>query len=238
MVVFRIALKLLQIDEEIYIFEVYFSSYEAVSSNISGSTPKDLFGYVVEELRKEYDEDNAHIKEALKQEKITVASTWNFEEFKSSIEESIGSLSISDINLQLVYENLIGRAKEKEEKEAKKRKRLEDHQISILEEVTNVYTSEFERFIDFIRGGFHEFPLFISADDAGTLTPSVSAGETHEVTLTVEPENSYIAWDFSLAQGKMSVVHAILIARENKGKERKREEEKCYLLQSCQLQTA
>ncbi|GFP87572.1 pre-mRNA-processing protein 40a [Phtheirospermum japonicum] len=98
-------------------------AYEAVASNISGSTPKDLFEDVVEELEKKYDEDKAHIKDALKQEKITVASTWTFEDFKSSIEESIGSISISDINLQLVYEDLIDRAKEKEEKEAKKRKR-------------------------------------------------------------------------------------------------------------------
>ncbi|KAL3619545.1 hypothetical protein CASFOL_036606 [Castilleja foliolosa] len=88
-------------------------AYEAVALNISGSTPKDLFEDVVEELEKKYDEDKSHIKDALKQEK-----------FKSSIEESIGSLSISDINLQLVYEDLIDRAKEKEDKEAKKRKRL------------------------------------------------------------------------------------------------------------------
>ncbi|KAL3615842.1 hypothetical protein CASFOL_040136 [Castilleja foliolosa] len=93
-------------------------------------------------------------------------------------------------------------------------RKLEDHQISIIEEVTNVYTSEFERFIDFIGEVFMNSPFFISAEDAGTLTArksdeykeiSVSAGETHEVTLTVEPVNSYIAWDFSLAQGKMSV---------------------------------
>ncbi|KAG8390973.1 hypothetical protein BUALT_Bualt01G0139400 [Buddleja alternifolia] len=109
-------------------------AYEAVASNTSGSTPKDLFEDVAEELEKkldilllfgwQYDEDRARIKDALKLEKITVASTWTFEEFKSSINESIGSSSISDINFQLVYEDLIDRAKEKEEKEAKKRKRL------------------------------------------------------------------------------------------------------------------
>ncbi|KAL8492170.1 hypothetical protein ACS0TY_023705 [Phlomoides rotata] len=99
-------------------------AYEAVASNTSGSTPKDLFEDVTEELEKKYDEDKAHVKDALKQEKITVASTWTFEDFKSFIEENIDSHSISDINLQLVFEDLIDRAKEKEEKEAKKRKRL------------------------------------------------------------------------------------------------------------------
>ncbi|KAL3634100.1 hypothetical protein CASFOL_021154 [Castilleja foliolosa] len=122
-------------------------AYVAVASNISGSIPKDLFEDVVEELRKKYDEDKAHIKDALKQEKITVASTWTFEDFKSSINESIGfgSLSISDINLQLVYENLIDRAKEKEEKEAKKRKRLSKDfmdKLSTFKEINALSTWE------------------------------------------------------------------------------------------------
>ncbi|GER31113.1 pre-mRNA-processing protein 40A [Striga asiatica] len=189
-------------------------AYEAVASNISGSTPKDLFEDVAEELEKKYDEDKAHIKDALKQEKITVAPTWNFEDFKSSIEESVGSLSISDINLQhicllqivflvsflvieiervnvrlqvllevsslsvgpkssvntlavdarkiyklavallflshvfgvklqLVYEDLIDRAKEKQEKEAKKRKRLAKDftdKLSTVKEITVMST--------------------------------------------------------------------------------------------------
>ncbi|GFP87383.1 hypothetical protein PHJA_000882000 [Phtheirospermum japonicum] len=74
-------------------------------------------------------------------------------------------------------------------------RKLEDHQISILEEATDVYTSEFERFINFIGEVFANSPFFISAEDAGKV----------EVSLTVESVNSYIAWDFSLAQGKMSV---------------------------------
>ncbi|CAA0809070.1 Pre-mRNA-processing protein 40A [Striga hermonthica] len=118
-------------------------AYEAVASNISGSTPKDLFEDVAEELEKKYDEDKAHIKDALKQEKITVAPTWNFEDFKSSIEEIVGSLSISDINLQLVYEDLIDRAKEKQEKEAKKRKRLAKDftdKLSTIKEITVMST--------------------------------------------------------------------------------------------------
>ncbi|KAL3654860.1 hypothetical protein CASFOL_000646 [Castilleja foliolosa] len=93
-------------------------------------------------------------------------------------------------------------------------RKLEDHQISILEEATDVYTSEFERFINFIGEVITNSPFLISAEDAGTLTArknddykeiSVLAGETYEVSLTVESVNSYIAWDFSLAKGKMSV---------------------------------
>ncbi|XP_057776534.1 pre-mRNA-processing protein 40A isoform X2 [Salvia miltiorrhiza] len=99
-------------------------AYEAVASNTTGSTPKDLFEDLTEELEKKYDEDKAQVKDVLKQEKITVASTWTFEDFKSSFGDNTVLSSISDINLQLVFEDLIDRAKEKEEKEVKKRKRL------------------------------------------------------------------------------------------------------------------
>ncbi|KZV54521.1 pre-mRNA-processing protein 40A-like [Dorcoceras hygrometricum] len=98
--------------------------YEAVATNTSGSTPKDLFEDVAEELDKKYDEDKVRIKDALKLEKITVTSTWTFEVFKSSIKDSIGSLSTSDINLELIFEDLIERARDKEEKESKKLRRL------------------------------------------------------------------------------------------------------------------
>ncbi|CAI9777197.1 unnamed protein product [Fraxinus pennsylvanica] len=101
-----------------------FEAYQAVASNTSGSKPKELFEDVVEELEKKYEGDKARIKDMLKLEKITVSSTWTIEDFKSSIEPSSGLFSVSDINLQLIYEDLIERAKEKEEKEAKKRKRL------------------------------------------------------------------------------------------------------------------
>ncbi|CAA0836177.1 Unknown protein [Striga hermonthica] len=89
-----------------------------------------------------------------------------------------------------------------------------DHQISVLEEATDVYSSEVERFINFIREVFSNSPFLISAEDAGTFLASknddykeisVSAGKTYEVSLTVESVNSYIAWDFSLVQGKMNM---------------------------------
>ncbi|KAK3004047.1 hypothetical protein RJ639_018359, partial [Escallonia herrerae] len=93
--------------------------YQAVASNTSGSTPKDLFDYVSDELEK----------------KITVVSTWTFEDFKAAILEEIGSPPLSDINLQLVFEDLLERAKEKEEKEAKKRQRLTKEFIEALSEI-------------------------------------------------------------------------------------------------------
>ncbi|KAF7811098.1 pre-mRNA-processing protein 40A-like isoform X1 [Senna tora] len=101
-------------------------AYVAVASNTSGSTPKDLFGDVAEELDKQYHEDKARIKDAVKLGKIILSSTWTLEDFKTAIFKDINSPPISDVNLKLVFDELLERAKEKEEKEAKKRKRLGD----------------------------------------------------------------------------------------------------------------
>ncbi|KAJ0235007.1 hypothetical protein HA466_0266450 [Hirschfeldia incana] len=92
--------------------------------------------------------------------------------------------------------------------------KLNKDQINLLSEAAIVYTSEFERFVTFISGVFANSPFFISADTAGSLGSReneeykeiiVQAGRTYEVSLTVESENSYIAWDFSLVQGKISM---------------------------------
>ncbi|KAL4558956.1 hypothetical protein LXL04_031082 [Taraxacum kok-saghyz] len=112
-------------------------AYQAVASNTSGSTPKDLFEDVAEELEKKYHEDKTRVKEALKLKKVSVAPTWRFEDFKVSIEEEV----ISDIHLQLVYEDLVERAKEKEDKEAKKRQRLAKDFTDLLYEMKEISAS-------------------------------------------------------------------------------------------------
>lgn len=115
-------------------------AYQAVASNTSGSTPKDLFEDVAEELEKQYHEDKIRVKDVVKSEKIPISSTWTFEDFKVAILEGIGSPSIRDVNLQLIFEYLIERAKEKEEKEAKKRQRLAKDftdKLSTIKEITD-----------------------------------------------------------------------------------------------------
>ncbi|KAK3011939.1 hypothetical protein RJ639_010517 [Escallonia herrerae] len=101
-------------------------AYLAVSSNTSGATAKDLFEDVVEELEKQFLEDKAWIKDAVRLGKITLASSWTLEDFKASILEDISSPPVSEFNLKLVYDELLERVREREEKEAKKRKRLAD----------------------------------------------------------------------------------------------------------------
>lgn len=108
------------------------SAYIAVSSNSSGSTPKELFEDVVEELKKQYEEDKARIKDAVKSGKAALSSTWTLEDFKAAIENEISFAEVSENNLQLVFDELLERAREKEEKEAKRQKRLGDEFFNML----------------------------------------------------------------------------------------------------------
>lgn len=103
-----------------------YPAYLAVSSNSTGATPKDLFEDVLEELEKQYIEDRDRIKEAVKMRKVSMSSTWTLEEFKNAIAEDITSPTVSDVNLKLVFDELQERVREREEKEAKRRKRLGD----------------------------------------------------------------------------------------------------------------
>ncbi|XP_021988535.1 pre-mRNA-processing protein 40A isoform X2 [Helianthus annuus] len=115
-------------------------AYQAVASNTSGSTPRDLFEDVVEELEKKYHEDKIRVKDSLKSKKVAVLPTWTLEDLKAAIEDDIIS-SLSDINLQLVFEDLVERAKEKEEKELKKRLSLVKDFTELLYEIKEITAS-------------------------------------------------------------------------------------------------
>ncbi|XP_010036049.2 uncharacterized protein LOC104425150 [Eucalyptus grandis] len=93
-------------------------------------------------------------------------------------------------------------------------RKLKGDELSALEQALNVYTSEFERFIKFLSEVFVNSPFFISAAEAGALEAgqnddykeiSIPAGKIHEVSFMVDSLNSYIAWDFSLVQGKINL---------------------------------
>ncbi|CAN6445562.1 unnamed protein product [Victoria cruziana] len=116
-------------------------AYLAVASNTSGSTPKDLFEDVAEDLEKQYHDDKERIKDALKMGKFTMTSTWAFEDFKDAILQ-YGNLSrLSETNLKIVFEDLLERLKEKEEKEARKRQKLADDFTDLLHSVKEITAS-------------------------------------------------------------------------------------------------
>ncbi|XP_038715339.1 pre-mRNA-processing protein 40A isoform X2 [Tripterygium wilfordii] len=115
--------------------------YQAVASNTSGSTPKELFEEVTEDLDKQFHDDKTRIKDSMKSGKATLLSSWSFEDFKTAIMEDVGLPAISDNNLKLVYEDLLERAREKEEKEAKKRQRLADEFTNLLHSYKEITAS-------------------------------------------------------------------------------------------------
>uniref|UniRef100_A0A6N2MBW6 Pre-mRNA-processing protein 40A-like n=1 Tax=Salix viminalis TaxID=40686 RepID=A0A6N2MBW6_SALVM len=116
-------------------------AHVAVASNNSGSSPKDLFEDVAEELQKQYHEDKTRIKDVVKLKKVPLASTWTLEDLKVAILEDVGSPPISDVNLKMVFDELLERAREKEEKEARKRKRLEDDFLILLQSFKDITAS-------------------------------------------------------------------------------------------------
>lgn len=103
----------------------------AVSSNSSGPTAKDLFDDVSEELLKQYLDDKAQIRDAVDIREITLTSASTLDAFKAAIAKDVSS-PVSDVNLKLVFDELLERAREKEEKEAKRRKRLADDLYQFL----------------------------------------------------------------------------------------------------------
>ncbi|XP_050943435.1 pre-mRNA-processing protein 40A isoform X1 [Cucumis melo] len=107
-------------------------AYLAVAANTSGSTPKDLFEDVAEELQKQYRDDKTRIKDAVKLRKVAISLSWTLDDFKTAISKDIGNPPVPDTNLKLVFDELLERAREKEEKEAKKRKRLGDDFFNLL----------------------------------------------------------------------------------------------------------
>ncbi|XP_051144839.1 pre-mRNA-processing protein 40A-like isoform X2 [Andrographis paniculata] len=106
--------------------------YLAVSSNTSGSTAKDLFDDVIDDLEKKYFDDKEKVEEAMKIEKISLSSMWAFEDFKGALAREIDSKSVSDVNLKFIFDELMIIVKEREEKESKKRKRLTEDVYEFL----------------------------------------------------------------------------------------------------------
>jgi pre-mRNA-processing factor 40 len=111
-------------------------AYLAVASNTSGSTPKELFDDVIEELDKQYLDDKTRVKEVVKSGKIPMTTSWKLEEFQTAILDDDALKGISTINIKLIYDDQIERLKEKEQKDAKKRQRLGENFSDLLYSIT------------------------------------------------------------------------------------------------------
>ncbi|KAJ0264497.1 Pre-mRNA-processing protein 40B [Hirschfeldia incana] len=115
--------------------------YLAIASNSSGATPKDLFEDAVEDLKRKYHELKSQIKDELKLRKVTLSAGSTFDEFKVSVSEGVGFPSIPDVKLKLVFDDLLERAKEKEEKEARKQTRNTEKLMDMLRSLKYITAS-------------------------------------------------------------------------------------------------
>ncbi|CAL9221499.1 unnamed protein product [Arabidopsis halleri] len=115
--------------------------YSAIASNSSGATPKDLFEDAVEDLKKRYHELKSQIKDVLKLRKVNLSAGSAFDEFKVSISEDIGFPPIPDVRLKVVFDDLLERAKEKEEKEARKQTRQTEKLVDMLRSFKDITAS-------------------------------------------------------------------------------------------------
>ncbi|KAI3870269.1 hypothetical protein MKX03_029658, partial [Papaver bracteatum] len=93
-------------------------------------------------------------------------------------------------------------------------RKLQRDEFLVLKEAVHTYTSEMNRLAEFFGEVFANSPFFIKAEDAGTgenRGPDdykeiiIPVGKTHEVSLQVDSVNSYIGWDFSLIQSKVTM---------------------------------
>lgn len=101
-------------------------AYIGVCSNSSGTTPKELFEDIAEDMEKQYMENKTRIKDTIKDGKINVTFEWTFDKFKAVLAEAGDVAGIPEPNLKFVFEDLLERAKEREEKEVKRKRRAAD----------------------------------------------------------------------------------------------------------------
>ncbi|KAL4563856.1 hypothetical protein LXL04_027904 [Taraxacum kok-saghyz] len=102
---------------------------------------KDLFEDVAEELETKYHYDKTRVKDAMKTKKVSVAPTWTFSDFKDAMQDDIITPPLSDTNFQLVFEDLLKRAKEKEKKEQKRRRRFAKDFTELLDNIKEINES-------------------------------------------------------------------------------------------------
>ncbi|KAI3993766.1 hypothetical protein MKX01_002779 [Papaver californicum] len=93
-------------------------------------------------------------------------------------------------------------------------RKLQKDEVLVLKEAVHIYTSEMDRLAGFFGEVFANSPFFIKAEDAGIgenrgaddyKETIILVGKTHEVSLQVDSVNSYIGWDFSLIQSKVTM---------------------------------
>ncbi|PHT69486.1 hypothetical protein T459_28973 [Capsicum annuum] len=102
--------------------------------NVNSATTMQKTGDLAAPLVVPYLDDKSQIKDAVRMAEIGLKSAGMLDDFKVAIAKYISSSPMSDTNLKFVFDELLEKAREKEEKEAKKRKGLADEFYELLHE--------------------------------------------------------------------------------------------------------
>merc|ERR1719183_2698535 len=112
---------------------------------MSGSTPHDIFDDFIDELGEKYKADRAQIKKWAKAKGLVVTSTSSYDWFKGELKSEDGFAAMAEENKRMVFDSLIGKAKEQDadvEKNAKKNRKRYVEMLQRTREVTARTTYE------------------------------------------------------------------------------------------------
>jgi len=104
----------------------------------SGSTPHDLFDDFIEELGEKYKADRAQIKKWAKARGLVITSSSTFDWFKGELKDEDGFAAMNDENKKMVFESLIGKAREQDEDVEKNAKKNRKRFVELLQKTREV----------------------------------------------------------------------------------------------------
>ena len=93
--------------------------YIALSKNVSGSTPRELFTDIVGELYDEYRDHKARIRAVMKIQECEMSPETSLEAFKMMLQRGKDGIcaTVSEANLKFVWADEVDKAKERMDKE-------------------------------------------------------------------------------------------------------------------------
>lgn len=105
---------------------------------MGGSTPHDLFDDFIEELGEKYKADRAQMKKWAKARGLVVNSTSTFQWFKDELKGEEGFGAMPEENKKMVFDSLIGKAKEQDEDVEKNAKKNRKRFVELLQKTREV----------------------------------------------------------------------------------------------------
>mmetsp|Transcript_66980 Transcript_66980/g.160456 ORF Transcript_66980/g.160456 Transcript_66980/m.160456 type:complete len:583 (-) Transcript_66980:105-1853(-) len=103
-----------------------------------GSTPHDLFDDLIDELNEKYKEDRAKIKKMAKAKGLIVTSSSTYEWFHEQLKAEEGYVDIPEEHRKMMFESLVGKAKEQDEDMEKNAKKNRGKFVELLQKTRDI----------------------------------------------------------------------------------------------------